>query len=184
MRSRRSDGRVAAGCRAAVRTGGFSARERGGAREDAGPRVGYSRCGAARRSRRRRRDSWPTSSHVGDFFFGHGRLGPALEVLGCVVFVVLGASGGDGRPPFTKDEQYAQRLLIGFVASVLLAARFVFDNCCGLGRFGSLRARNRGNNCSGGLLRHAVDAPARALVFMSCTGGHSLLECLRVSSNG
>ena len=68
MHSRRSDGRVAAGCRAAVRTGGFSARERGGAREYAGPRVGYSRCGAARRSRHRRRDSWPTLSHVGDFF--------------------------------------------------------------------------------------------------------------------
>ena len=47
-----------------------------------------------------------------------GRLGHSLEVVGCVVFVVLGASCGDGRPPFTKDEQYAQRLLIGFVASV------------------------------------------------------------------
>ena len=46
------------------------------------------------------------------------RLGPALEVVGCVVFVVLGASCGDGRPSFTKDEQYAQRLLGGFVASV------------------------------------------------------------------
>ena len=45
-------------------------------------------------------------------------IGHSLEVVGCVVFVVLGASGGDGRPPFTKDEQYAQRLRIGFVASV------------------------------------------------------------------
>ena len=136
MHSRRSDGRVAAGCRAAVRTGGFSARERGGAREYAGPRVGYSRCGAARRSRHRRRDSWPTLSHVGDFFpdVAAARAGSRGGRLCCLRSPRRVVRRREASP-FSKDEQYPQKLLVGFrlglvtsqasVASVLKAARLI-----------------------------------------------------------
>ena len=70
-----------------------------------------------------------------------GRLGHSLEVVGCVVFVVLGASGGVGRPlrP-AKTSSTRKSYFVGFVASVFEAASCLFDNSGGLVCVGLLRA--------------------------------------------